>query len=174
MQVVKVISTSLDSLSRRIVKVLRRGKDDVQTAKEYAPFGDDSNAPADYIALFTETGIKGKTAIVGYLNKNLIAGVGEKRIFSLRDDGTISIDIILKNDGTMEIGGDTDFMVRFSELKTGFDQLKTDFNALVTTFNAHVHPGVTVGAGATLVTTTLGSSSSASIDDSKIDEVKTI
>jgi len=173
----KIISTDFDNLKRRIVKVLVKGKSDFQTAKEYSNFGDDSNPPAGTRALFMETGVKGKTVIVGYLIENKLAAVGEKRIFSQKSDGSISTFIWLKADGTMEVGGDTDFMVRFNKLKTGFDQLKSDYNDLVSAFNSHTH--LTAGTGSPSPPTAVPSiipvtPSSASIDDSKIDEIKTI
>lgn len=175
MQIVEVISTAFDSVKRRIVKVRRRGKDDIQTAKEYSPFGVDSNAPAGMRAIFAETGVKGKTALIGYLNLDKLAEVGETRLYSIKSDKTLSTFIWLKDDGTMQIGGDDDNMVRFSELKTGFDQLRGDFNTFITAFNTHVH--ATAPAGPVSPPTGVGlpaSQSSASIDDSKIDEIKTI
>ena len=54
--------------------------------------------------------------------------------------------------------GDSDFMVRFSELKAGFDQLKSDFNTHSHT--AHGTPPTTP--------------STASVDSCKIDEIKTL
>jgi len=74
----------------------------------------------------------------------------------------------------IEVGGATDFMVRFSVMETAFNTLKTDFNNLIIAYNAHVHPGVTAGGASTSATPSTGSSSSADISGAKIDEVKTI
>jgi len=76
----------------------------------------------------------------------------------------------------IEIGGDTDFMVRFSELETAYNQLKSDHDDLVNAFNAHMHataaPGApsipTPGAGIPAVAST------GDISGAKIDEIKTI
>jgi hypothetical protein len=46
-------------------------------------------------------------------------------------------------------------LVKVTDLVTKLNNLENKVNTLITTFNAHVHPGVTVGAGATLVTGTL-------------------
>lgn len=175
--IVNIISTEFDKLKRRIVKVRRLGKDDIQTAKEYSPFGEDSNPPAGMRALFMETEEKGKTVVIGYLIEDKLAGVGEKRIFSIKDDGSLSTFIWLKSDGTMELGGNADFMVRFNKLKTGFDKLKQDVNALVNAFNTHVH--ATAGTGTPsppqpVPSVIPATASTASIDDSKIDEIKTL
>lgn len=174
MNLTKVISAAKDDLSRLVVKVLRMGRSDVQTGIAAQPYGVDSNPIADMVAVYSKTGENGKAVIVGYLNKNQVAGPGELRLFSTDGNGAEVMYAWLRSDGTMELGGDTDFMARFSELKAGFDQLKSDFNSHVNTFNAHVHPGVTAGAGSTAVTATPGTASAASIDAAKIDEIKTI
>ena len=174
MNFVKVISSELDKVKRRIIKVLRFGRSDVRTSLEASPHGIDSVPVKDLIAIYSETGQDGDTVIIGYLNKNRLAEVGENRLFSTDENGVLSTFIWLKNDGTMEVGGDTDFMVRFSELETGFNQLKSDLNSLISTFNTHVHPGVTVGAASTLITVTLETPSNADISNAKIQEIKTI
>lgn len=174
MNFVKVISSELDNVKRRLVKILRQGRSDVRTSLEASPHGIDSVPVKDLIAIYSETGHDGDTVIIGYLNKNRLADVGENRLFSTNANGTLSTFIWLKNDGTMQVGGNTDFMVRFSELETGFNQLKSDFNSLVTTFNTHVHPGVTIGGASTLVTVTLETPSTADISNAKIQEIKTI
>ena len=75
-------------------------------------------------------------------------------------------------DGNVQVNGNARFAAAFDELKTGFDELKTDFNNLITIFNAHVHPGVTAGGASTTATVTPGTSSTASVDDSKVETVK--
>jgi len=168
---VSVISTELNDAGRRIVKFLRLGKDDVQTADEASNFGIDSNPVEKLVAVYAKTGLKGDTVIIGYLNKNKISDIGETRIYSTdkEDESDIKMYIHLKNDGTAEFGGADDFLVRFNKLKEGFDQLKSDFNSHITTFNTHQHPET----GATTATpTSPGQSSSASIDDAKIEEFK--
>lgn len=172
MNLTKVISTELDALKRRLIKVLRYGKNDVQTPIESGPYGIDSNPVKDMIAIYAPTGEKGKTVIIGYLNKNQLAGIGEFRTYSTNENGELSFYTWLKNDGTMEIGGNTKNMVRFQELETAFNQLKDDFNTLVGKYNGHVHSGVASGVGVTSTATLTGSTSSANIAPAKIDEIK--
>lgn len=150
--------------TRRIVKALIYGKDDVKTGFEVAPFGTDSNPIAGMVAVYAETSEKGNQVIVGYLNENQLAGTGEHRIYSTDSDGQLKFHIWLKSDGTCEIGGNAKHLARFEELKTGFDQLKSDFNAFLT----HVHgaPGSPPTPPAV--------PSTASIDAAKVNELKTL
>lgn len=171
---VKVISSEKDSLARRVIKFLRFGNSDVQTSIEAAPHGFDSVPFKDLVAVYGKTSSTGKTVIVGYLNKDRLADVGENRIFSTDAQGQLQTYIWLKNDGTMEIGGDTDNMVRFSELETAFNTLRDDFNSFVsTTYGTHTHVSATPGSP-TAVPVPLGTPSTADISGAKIDEIKTL
>jgi hypothetical protein len=169
---VKTISTENDSLRQRIVKFFRLGRD-VQTAVEVAPYGIDSNPIKDIIAIHAETAEKGKSVIIGYINKNQLAGIGESRIYSTDANGVLKTSIWLKNDGVMEIGGDTDFMVRYSKLEQAFNELKTDHNKLVDAFNAHVHPANGVIATVSAEPKIPADQSNADITLAKIDLIKT-
>lgn len=171
---VKLISTEIDRLNRRVATVLRFGKSDVQTCIQAGPYGMDSVPVADMVAIYGATQEKGKTVIIGYLNKNQLAAIGEHRIFSTDSNGALSTYIWLKNDGTMQIGGSAKNMVRFQELEAGFNQLKSDFNNLVSAYNSHTHIGVTTGGGSSGGTLSTGSASTASIADSKIEQIKTL
>ena len=168
--VTKTISTSIKN-AVRFVKFLRMGKSDVQECRQSSPFGIDSAPTKDMAAIYAKTAEVGKPVIIGYINKNQIAEAGETRIFSTDENGTVKIALHLKNDGTAEFGGNTKNMVRFQELETGFNDLKTDFNNLVTAYNLHIHPS---SSGTTSPTATQGTSSTADISGSKIDEIKTL
>lgn len=174
MNLVRIISSELNTFGQRIIKVLRYGRNDVQTPLQASSFGVDSNPIKDMVAVYAPTEEKGKTVIIGYLNQNQIANVGENRIFSTDSDGNVVMFLHLKNDGIAEFGGADDFMVRFNELQTGFDELVNDHNDLVQAFNAHVHPGVTAGAASTLITIAPEVPSAADITSAKIEEIKTL
>lgn len=167
----KVISTSVDSISRRLIKVLRKGLSDIQTPIQIGPYGVDSNPVKDMVAVYGPTQQKGENVIIGYLNINQLADIGEYRNFSTDENGNLAFYTWLKNDGTMEIGGNSDFMVRYSELKTGFDQLKSDLNTFITLYNAHVH---VTPAGPSSPTVSLATPSTADISGAKIQEIKTL
>ena len=173
---VRYLSAALEN-GRRRIKSIVRGTSDADTAFEAMPFGDDAVPPENFRAVQVETSKKGRTVIIGYINKNQLEDLlaGEKRIYSLRDDGeTISQFIYLQQDGTMQIGGEGDFMVRYNELESAFEQLKSDFNDLVQAYNTHQHLGVTPGSGSTPPTTSTGTPSNADITPAKIDQIKTI
>ena len=179
---------SIFDKGRRFIKSVVRGQNDTQTASEVAPFGIDGIAPNNWRALFMQTEDQSEKVVVGYINLGQLESLteGESRLYSTDPDGALSIAIYLRGDGTMEVGGDTDFMVRYNALETAFNELKADFNALVGEYNAHVHDGVIVavsgGSGAPAVgtpgdsapPTSSGDQSSADITPAKIDEIKTI
>jgi hypothetical protein len=174
LNITKIISTSFDDIQRRLVKVLRKGNKDIQTPLEASPFGIDSNPLKDMIAVYGPTEEKGKTVIIGYIDKNKLADIGETRLYSTDSDGNLKFYTWLKNDGTMEIGGNTKHMVRYEELETAFNQLKADFNAHITKYNAHIHLGVIAGFATSGIPTVTDTASSADISPAKIDEIKTL
>lgn len=173
---VKVISDEVSNLGTRIVKVLRYGLDDKQTAVQVSAPGVDASPIKDMIAIYSQTAEKGQTAIIGYINKNQLAKSGEYRIFSQDDDGTVKFAIYLKKDGTVEIGGNAKNLTRYQELETGFNALKGTVNDLITAFNAHMHATAATGPpspptpGAGVPATP----STADISGAKIDEIKTL
>jgi len=190
MKISKIISTSIEK-GKQIIKILGYGAKDVQTVFNVQPFGIDSRPVAKYRGIYADTASKEEKILIGVIFENAEALEGETRLHSedsdqqemasvyLKANGDIELTrnasstIILKENGDIEINGNGDNMVRFSDLKSGFDTLKEDFNNFITTFNSHVHAGVTPGGGSTAITPTPGSTSTADIDDSKIDNIKT-
>lgn len=156
--------TRVKQATSDFIKVLRYGKSDVQTAYNCLPHGIDSKPIKDKLAIHIKTSNNSESVIVGYIDKSATTNEGECRVYATNSNGVEVFSIYLKNDGTVEFGGNTDNLVRFSELKAGFDQLKSDFN----TFLTHVHGG----AGTPPAPPQLPST--ASIDSAKIDEIKTI
>lgn len=179
MNLVKVISTEVNDAKERLIKFLRFGKNDVQEVKEATAFGIDGNAPKDIIAVYSPTTDKGRPVILGYINKNQLADVGELRMYSTDSDLSEQFYLHLKNDGTAEFGGDANFMVRYNELKTGFDSLKGTVNTLITAYNSHIHVttatiGATTTVGTISPTTSTGTPATADISGAKITEIKTL
>lgn len=124
----KIRSTILKN-GERIIKVLQYG---AKTVAEISPFGDDSNPVENMSALYADTAETGEPVIIGYINTNQLAAVGEKRIYSLKPDKTLSTFIWLKNDGTMQIGGDADNVVRYQKLDDALQAQKTLINIELT------------------------------------------
>ena len=121
----KILSSSIDK-GRRILKILRLGKEDIQTSYEAMPYGIDSVPIKDLIAIQMETAERGKSVIVGYINKNQIADVGELKIFATNSQGVEQGFVHLKNDGTItangtviELNGNIDNVVKFIPLDAG-------------------------------------------------------
>ena len=111
--------------SKRLLKVIQFGP---KTAMNAAPFGDDSHPLKDMVAIYAKTAERGEPVILGYLNKNQIASVGEKRMFSLTPSGELSFAIHLKNDGICEIGGNVDNMIRYQPLDTAVQAMNAHVN----------------------------------------------
>ena len=155
----------------RKIKVIQFGAKEADVVTSY---GDDSAPLKDMTAIYSTTSEVGDNVVIGYINTLQISKEGEKRIFSQKKDGSLSIDIHLKTDGTLEIAGDGDYAVRYNELKKSFDQLTAEFNAFVTVFNTHGHvPVVTVPAtGLTAPPLVSAIPSTAQILTSKVKEVK--
>lgn len=174
---VKTISTEIDSKKRRVIKFLRLGLKDVQTSEEASAFGIDSHVPKDFVAVYAATGEKGSTVILGYLNKNQLAKVGENRIYSTDEEGKeVKFYLHLKNDGTAEFGGDADNLVRYAKLKEEYDKTKDVLDTFLTALQTPVNePGN--GAPSAFQAALLGvlaSKQTGDISSCKIDEIKTL
>lgn len=157
--------STFNSVKNRILKVLRMGKNDVQTSFEAAPYGVDSNPIKDMEAIYGKTTKAGKTVILGYINKNQLAAVGENRIYSTDSNGNLKFYVWLKNDGTCELGGDADNGVRYSPLNSELTAFKNALQAELTLIQAGI-----ASAGGSYSPSTL----SLDISQAKIDEIKTL
>lgn len=143
-------------------------------AVQIAPFGDDSNPPNDYKGLHSYTSNPSYPVILGYFNRNSSVSQGEKKIFSVKNDGTISTYVYCKADGILELGGNTNFAVKYIEAKAELDKLKTTVNNLITAYNTHVHSGVTTGGGVSGVTASTATSNASDFSQLKNEKIKTI
>lgn len=173
MNLTTVFSSSLNDIKQRLVKVLRYGKVDVQTPIQAAPYGLDSAPVKDMIAVYTRVESDGSTVVVGYLNKDSKAGPGEYRTFATDAQGVEKFYTWMKSTGIMEIGGDTNFAVKFNELKTEFNALKKSHNDLLTEYKIHIHSGGVI-MGNTGPTTSTQMPNTSNIDNAKNDKIKTI
>ncbi len=168
---VKVISTSFSDTAKRLVKFLRLGTKDVQNMHSASQYGFDSNPIKDMVAVFAETQSKGKSVIIGYLNKDQIAEVGESRVYATDSDGNLKYFLHFKNDGTAEFGGTGDFLVKYNALLARLTDLESEHNGLLARYNAHTHVG---NMGAPTSTTSLTvSPSSLDFTTIKHEKIKT-
>jgi hypothetical protein len=157
---VKTISTRINDLGQRLQKFLGLGLKDVQEVPVAAPFGIDSNAVTDMIAVYSPTLIKGEAVIIGYINKNALAEVGGLRLFSTNSNGAEQFYVYLRNTNNLELGGSNRHLARFEELEAAFNAFKTEYNT-------HTHTG-NLGAP----TTPPLIPSVADISGAKIDNIK--
>lgn len=164
MNTISIVKQVTIDKGRKSLKVSEFG---VKTADLVSSFGDDGSPLKDMVALYSTTSNVGENVILGFINKHQIAQPGEKRIFSLKPNGELSFDIHLKGNGTCEIGGNTDYAVRYSKLEEAFNELKGKFNELVNLFNTHTHAG-----NGTIPPATSANLSNADITPARIDEVK--
>lgn len=176
MQLIEVISSRIQK-GKRLLKFIGFGKDDTREKNIVSSFGDDSNAPKGMISVFSRTSSDSGGVVLGYINVHQLAEVGGKRIYSTNADGSeVKFEVYLRADGTCEIGGNSDNMVRYSKLETAFNDLKSDFNDLVSKYNLHTHlyaglpPSST---GFTSPTTSTDTPSLADITGARINEIKT-
>jgi len=121
----KIKSATIE-LGKRILKFEEFG---AKTASESMPFGIDSNPIADMIAIHSTTSNNAESVIIGYINKNQIAGVGESRLYSLNANGVLKAFVYCKNDGILLLNGDTYSGVRYEPLNTGLGNQNTLINA---------------------------------------------
>jgi hypothetical protein len=131
----QIISSSIEK-GRRILKILRLGKDDIQTSYESMPYGVDSVPIKDLVAIQMETAERGKSVIVGYINKNQVADVGELKIYATNSQGVEQGFVHLKNSGevvasgtTIQLNGNIDNVVKFIPLDAGLQAETVLINA---------------------------------------------
>lgn len=103
---------------KRILKVLQFG---TKTANESMPFGYDAQPIKEMTAIYADTSNNGENVIIGYINKNQIAKAGEVRLYSLDENNALKSFLWLKNDGTLELNGNTYTAVRFEPLQSGIN-----------------------------------------------------
>lgn len=135
-EISRVISSVIEN-GRRIVKALIWGADDRRNHIEVMPFGVDSVPVRNLRAVVVQTTTKEDRIVLGYINTNQQAEEGEYRIYSIDENGAQATYLWLKADGTIELGGNADTAVKYSELETAFNQLKADHDALVDAVNAN-------------------------------------
>lgn len=123
-----VISTSLDSFKRRLVKFYIT-KNNTQECKEAGPFGFDSNPFPKMKAIYAATAAKGRPVIIGYINLDQAAELGESRMYAMNGNREIVTFLWAKANGDILLGGDAKTLIQYEAMKTAFDQLKVDLNA---------------------------------------------
>lgn len=169
-------------LASRVVKAFRKikseaFKDDTEETDVVQPFGFEGVPIKDMIALVAETSELGRNQVIGYIHKNVLAAAGESRMFSLDVNGTVKAYTWCKANGDLLLNGDSNFAVKFNELKTEYNSLKATVNDIAqkwSDFANNYAPGSpsTTGLPATLAGKAVAQNTS-NIDNAKNTNIKT-
>lgn len=112
------------------IKVLRFGKSDVQTSEQAEPFGLHSKPIKEMLAAHAKTTNDSESLIIGYITKiTNETDEGETLVYSMDSSGTIKGTIFLKDDGTIEVNGNTDNLVKYTGLNTPLQTFVTNLNS---------------------------------------------
>ena len=171
MIVSRYISTNTSN-GKRFNTVVCFGTDNTNSMQGYnvAPFGFDSVGVQNMQCVFSDTSNNRYPIIVGWLNTSVVAQEGESRMYATDSSGGVVGYVYLKNNGELNLLGDSNWAVKYTELATQFNELKGKFNDLVTAYNAHIHP---TPSGPSGVTVSTASPSTADITQSKNTRIKT-
>lgn len=175
MQRIKVISSDFNKIAQRVVKFLGLGKNDTQTAVQLSPPGVDAAPIKGMVAVYSRTTSKDGSVVVGYILKDQLAKPGEHRTYSTDKNGELKFYIWQKDDGTCELGGAADNLLRFSKTKDVIDEMQDDISALKQVFQTWVPvandggAALKAAAGAWMAQPLVKN-----IDEAKIDEIKTL
>lgn len=156
------IKANMDSgADKLLLQVEVTEPDDVRTIQLMTQAGEDCNPADDSQVLIVN--VTDSFALVIGADDGIVPSMnaGERKLYSVAA-GAIAAHMNLLNTGVIEINGNTDFAVKYNELKTAFDQLVSDFDS-------HLHSGVTTGGGTSGPPT---ASSTADMSGAKVDEVK--
>lgn len=134
--------TTTTSEGKRLNTVVCFGTDNTDSRQGYnvAPFGFDSVGTQNLQAVYADTANNRYPIILGWLNTSVVAQEGESRMYATNTNGSSVVGYVyLKNNGELNLLGDSNWAVKYTELAAQFNELKGKFNDLVTAFNSHVH-----------------------------------
>lgn len=142
----KVESFDFDEFKRRIIKVLRFGRQDGKKSLEASPYGLDSGIPKNFRAIYSDVQSGGRSVIIGYINQDQLAESGETRLYSEGNE------IWLRKNGDIEIGGNTGNLSSHLELQTQLTALTNKINielvkassGIATAGGVYAHTPVTI------------------------------
>lgn len=118
------------------------------------------------------TGIVPSVAVPGSVTLNSVTDFDLNSGSNILLESLISAELkseIVKITGNthIELNGNTNFAVKYNELKTAFDLLKTELNNFITVFNIHSHTGVTSGGSSSGPSSSPGTPATADISASQ-------
>lgn len=113
---------------KRIIKSKGIGGS-VMTTKEVAPFGFDSQPLEGMTAIYSDTTNADESVIIGYINKNQLAGIGESRMYSVDAQGEVKATILCDASGRISLNGNAYNSVRYEPLESGLNGQNVLINA---------------------------------------------
>lgn len=125
----------------RIAKVEQYG---LKTVDICEGFGEDTYPLPESTAVMLETENNGNPVLIGYIFPDKKTALGEKRSFSLKEDGSISAYIWFRNNGNLEFNGNDDNLVKYAALKAKCDELEN----FITTELTKIQTAITGVGGA--------------------------
>lgn len=120
--------SSIIENGKRIIKSKGIGGS-VMTTKEVGPFGFDAQPPEGWTAIYADTTNADESVIIGYINKNQLAGIGESRMYSVDAQGEVMATILCDASGRISLNGNQYSSVRYEPLETGLNANDNLINA---------------------------------------------
>lgn len=150
-----IVDSTMTEDGMRMIKVDQFG---AKEPYECSPYGFDSNPIKDMTAIYADTSENGEPIIIGYVNENQLAEVGELRLYN-SGQGYIWI----KNDDSIELNGNARTIIAFQDLKSELENTITKLNAELTKIQTSI-----TGLGGTYPKVDV----SIDIDSSEVKDVK--
>ena len=125
----KILDTIIEKSGIRQIKLTGLGSVDHKEVYHVQPFGVNSRPGDGKKVVYADTAKDGDNIALGVIQIKNDIEKGETRIFSENESGAVVFELILKNDGTAEIGGSSDFAVKYNELNTGLSNQDSAINA---------------------------------------------
>ena len=119
-----IVDSTTTEDGMRMIKVDQFG---AKEPYECSPYGFDSNPVKDMTAIYADTSENGEPIIIGYVNENQLADVGELRLYNSNKGY-----IWLKKDDTIELNGNSRTIVAFIDLKTELENTINKLNVELT------------------------------------------
>ena len=119
-----IVDSTTTEDGMRMIKVDQFG---AKEPYECSPYGFDSNPVKDMTAVYADTSENGEPIIIGYVNENQLADVGELRLYNSNKGY-----IWLKKDDTIELNGNSRTIVAFINLKTELENTINKLNVELT------------------------------------------
>jgi hypothetical protein len=120
--------SSIIENGKRIIKSKGIGGS-VMTTKEVGPFGFDAQPPEGMTAIYADTTNADESVIIGYINKNQVAGIGESRMYSVGPSGDVRANILCDSSGRISLNGNVYNSVRYEPLEYGLNSQNVLINA---------------------------------------------